>query len=265
MEVAKIENNYIEKEELKKLLDNFKWSYSRVNSFVTCPYMFYKNYILKDRGEENCFAQFGIFMHGIMEKYDKGELALYELEDYYKENYSSNITIDFPPNKWVNLSESYYNSGLEYLSNFDGYDDKILGAEEKIDFEIENEKRKIVFTGVVDRISEDENGIVISDYKSKKKFKSKKEEKEYFRQMYVYSIAMMEKYGKLPYKLKFYLFRDFNNVCETLFDEKELENAKNWLFDTIEEIYNTEVFERNPNDFFCKHICLLCNEEESWY
>lgn len=217
--------------------------------------MFYLTYILKERGDNGVFAEYGIFMHSIMEKYNKGELSEYELEDYYKEHYDENVKAKFPPNAWVDLSTSYYNAGIEYFNNFDGYEDDIVEAEEKIDFVMDNGKRKINFTGVIDRISHDENGIIISDYKSKKKFKSKREESEYYRQLYVYSIPISIKYGKLPYKLKFHFFRDINNKSEREFNEEDFQNAKDWIFEVIDEIYDTTDFEQNYNDFFCKYIC----------
>lgn len=248
----------INSNEVKEALDNFSsWSYSRINSFHICKHMFKCTYIDKLKSEPGVFAQYGLFLHGMMENYSKGELAEWDLVDYYRENYSKNITLDFPPNAWVDLSSSYYNSGEEYLLNFDGYNDELIGAEEKFEFVVKDEERNrdIKLVGVVDRISRDSNGIIISDYKSKKKFKSKKELKEYFRQMYVYSIPVFEKYGEYPYKLKFHLFRDFNNVPETLFDETAFEDAKTYIKDTVDEIYNTTDFEENYNDFFCKYIC----------
>lgn len=250
----------IEKEKINKLLDGFKWSYSRINSFVTCPHMFYKIYIEKVQGNSNAFAQYGTFLHQTMELCDKGELAPYELVDYYKDNYSKNVTLDFPPNAWVDLSTSYYEQGIEYLSNFDGYTDDLIGAEERIDFVMEHNGKKINFVGIIDRLSRDDNGIKISDYKSKK-FKSKKEEREYFRQLYVYSICVKEKYGEYPYLLKFHLLRDWSKVSETLFDEKTMQASKEWVFDTVDEIYNAEEFKQNYNDFFCKYICSVPPEE----
>ena len=109
----------INKEEFNQILSYMKWSYSRLNSYHTCKWMFYVTYILKQKGENNAFAEWGTFLHSIMEKYDKNELSEWELVDYYANNYSENVTLDFPPNKWVSLSDSYYQSGLEYLSNFE--------------------------------------------------------------------------------------------------------------------------------------------------
>lgn len=252
---TKGELDIIDKDNLKKMLDSFKWSYSRANSYVTCPRMFYITYILKERGESGVFAQYGIFLHEIMELYNNGELSLYELQNYYKEKYNEYVTVDFPPNKYVDLSDSYYNAGLEYFDKFNGYDDTIIKAEEKIDFTISNGKRDINFVGVIDRLSKDENGLIISDYKSKKKFKTKKEENEYYRQLYVYSIPVLEKYGELPYKLKFHFFRDIDRKSERNFNIEDFENAKEWLFNTIDDIYAEENFDPNPDDFFCKYIC----------
>lgn len=245
----------IDKKEIQKILMETKWSYSRVSSYKICPKMFYIQYILKERGESGSFAEYGTYLHSIMELYNTRELAEYELLDYYREHYKENVTKSFPPNPWVDLEVSYYGAGETFLSNFDGYKDKTIGAEEKFDFDIKHKGKSLKFTGVVDRISEDDNGIIISDYKSKKAFKSKKEMKEYFRQLYVYCIPVWKKYGKLPYKLKFSFFRDYNKVCETLFDEKAFEEAKDWIFNTVDEIFHTDEFTENYNEFFCQHVC----------
>ena len=159
-----------------------KWSYSRLNSFHTCKWMFYVTYILKHKGENNAFAEWGTFSHSIMEKYDKNELSEWELVDYYINNYNENVISDFPPNKYVILSDSYYKSGLEYLSNFEGHKNELISAEERIDFVIEHNDKKIDFVGIIDRLSKDQNGLVIEDYKSKK-FKNKREVDEYFKQL----------------------------------------------------------------------------------
>lgn len=216
--------------------------------------MFYSTYILKQKGVGNAFAEWGTLLHLIMELYDKGELALWELENYYINNYKNNVILNFPPNKWVDLSASYYDAGLKYLSNFNGHTSELIGAEEKIDFIMEHNGKRVNFVGIIDRLSQDDNGIIIGDYKSKK-FKNKTEVEEYFKQLYVYSICIKEKFGKYPYKLEFYCLRDFSKPYETIFNEKKLAEAKDWIFNTIEEISNTDYFDKNPNDFFCRYIC----------
>lgn len=272
MEWGKAKITDIEKKELQEKLDGFRWSYSRINSFFTCKRMFFVTYMLGNRGESNAFADWGTFMHSIMEMYDKNELALWELVDYYKSEYDKNVLSKFPPNMYVNLNDLYYRTGIEYLENFDEHENELVGAEEKIEFVLDNGERKINFGGIIDRLSKNSDGkLVVEDYKSKK-FKSKREVNEYFKQLYIYSMAVKEKYGEYPAKLQFNCFRDTSKPYETEFNEEALENAKRWVFDTVEEIYNTEIFEPNYNKSFCKYICSVpaelcdCKEaEEGFY
>ncbi len=50
--------NIINKEEKTKLLDNMEWSYSRVNSYITCPRMFYVTYIIGSIAKKNIVSEY---------------------------------------------------------------------------------------------------------------------------------------------------------------------------------------------------------------
>jgi hypothetical protein len=228
-----------------------QWSFSRLNSFHGCKHAWYRSYILKERGEGNSFAEYGLLVHAIFEAYAKGDLEVYELVDEFEKQYDSKVW-DFPPNKYVDLSESYKNQGIEYFTNFDGFDDyKIIGIEKKIEFKIEDYK----FIGYIDSLLEDKDeNLIIQDYKSKAKFKSKKEKKEYARQLYIYTIPIIEEYKKNPYKLIFNMFRK-NEIVEIPFNIKDLEEAKKWVLDTIGMISKEKNFDATVNDFFCNQLC----------
>ena len=81
------------------LIDNMKWSYSRLNSFYQCKYSWYTQYIEYVVGEQNAFAQYGSLCHKILEMYAKGDLLSFQLADYFIENFDKEITYDFPKNK----------------------------------------------------------------------------------------------------------------------------------------------------------------------
>lgn len=234
------------------IIDSFNWSFSRINSYAQCPKAFYLQYIKDLSKTQNAFSEWGSFCHKILEKYYKGELDFYELSQVYKSEYSQNITLSFPPNKYVNLNENYYNSGKEYFDNFDGkYSDcEIVGVEKEIDIQI----GKYRFIGYIDLILKDKNGFIIVDHKSKKKFKTKKEKEEYLRQLYLYSIYIHKTYGEYPNKLIFNMFRA-NNEEEESFNIKKIEEAKKWAIDTIEKIYKDIDFKAKPDQFFCNHLC----------
>jgi len=227
------------------------WSFSRLNSFHGCKHAWYNSYVLKDRGESNSFAIYGTLVHQLFEDYTSGKLEVYELVEEFEKQYDSNVW-DFPPNKYVNLSDSYRSQGVEYFTSFDGFDEyKILGTEKKINFEIDGYK----FVGYIDSLLEDEYGkMIVQDYKSKAAFKSKKEKKEYARQLYLYSVPLIEEYGKCPDKLVFNMFRK-QKMEEIKFDVKDLEEAKKWALDTIEAVSKEEEFPATINDFFCNQLC----------
>lgn len=60
-----------------------------------CP--FFTKYV----NEENAFSQYGTMVHGILEEYERGDLAEWELVDCFKERFEKEITKDFPWNAYV--------------------------------------------------------------------------------------------------------------------------------------------------------------------
>ena len=69
------------------ILDNIKFSYSGVNTFKNCPHSYKLNYIDAEKNIENAFGQFGLLIHNTMEKYFGGEIDIWDLSDYYEDNY----------------------------------------------------------------------------------------------------------------------------------------------------------------------------------
>lgn len=209
-------------------------------------------------------------MHETLEKYFKGELAPYETEDYFAFGFTAGIHYDFPKNKYVDLSDSYYQKGLEYLNNLDFDFDKyeILGVEKRITFEISG----IKMTGFIDLLLKDkETGeIIVVDHKSANlKFKKNgeiyKKDAEHYeqfkRQLYIYSKAVIEEFGKVDY-LAWNLFKQ-EEIHKIPFDEDEYEEALSWAINTINQIRQEILFLPNSsNDFYCREICNYRNNCE---
>lgn len=244
-----------------------KWSYSRVSTYNTCPHAYKLRYIDKQTEDSNVFSQYGTFCHEILEKYAKNEVAIFELVELYREGYEENVSLPFPPSPpKVDLPSKYYEDGLRFFSNFEGFEEEVVGVEEKFTILIEHEEYPpILLTGFIDIVLDDNGEIIIQDWKSKGKFKSKKERAEYFRQLYLYSIYVKEKYGKDPSKLILFLFRNNEKVIEEYNPEKALE-AKVWLLESIKKIEEATEFpmimdlcetqtQEKSQSFFCAHIC----------
>jgi ATP-dependent exoDNAse (exonuclease V) beta subunit len=235
------------------IIDDMTFSFSRLNSFHQCKHLFYLQYIECLKGESNFFAEYGSYAHEILEKYAKGELESYELSTEYKNNYSKSIIHPAPPNKYVNLEESYFEAGLDYFDNFDGFDGfDVLAIEKEVDFQINN----IKITGFIDLLVKDkDNKLHIIDHKSSdpKSAKSKKAQ-EYWGQMYLYSIPIIEEYDQYPSQLHINAFRkkDWFTID---FDKKGIDKIKKWVIDTVELIKNEEEWNPTINEFFCSFLC----------
>ena len=245
------------------------YSFSRLRRFSECPLSYYKKYIEGDDTENgHGTSEFGSFVHLILEKYAKKEIDLSDIVSYYVENFNINVNSTFilkmSDTFKKNFEEDYYMSGLDYLTNFEGFSEFGEILEVEYEFEIEyNNKFKI--NGKIDLVTKDKDGnIYIIDHKSKSAFKNKKEMAEYRRQLYIYSFAIKNKYGKFPKKLYFNMFRK-NKILEFDFSEQDYYEALNWFENTVDEIENNIVFLSNIDSFFCRNFCdYRDNCEERW-
>ena len=64
------------------MIDNMVWSFSRLNSFKTCPYEWYLQYIEGISGEDNFYAEFGSYCHKILEKYVRLRLNILNVRSF---------------------------------------------------------------------------------------------------------------------------------------------------------------------------------------
>lgn len=231
-----------------------------MNSFGTgCKYCWFQNYALKRKdGINNAFAEYGLMMHEILEKLDKGELMLWDTLEIF-ENQFEEIS-DFPYNRYVVLRDRYYEQGVDYLSNYklnDRY--SVVSVEEKVDVNIKGYK----FTGYIDKLMRDnkDDKLIILDHKSKSKFKSKKEQKEYARQLYLYAYAVHELYGEYPKALIFNMFR-LNREVYIEFNINDMNEAIDWMIDVIVQVKDCEKFPVTDDKFFGQELCNFRMDEE---
>ena len=234
------------------LIARERYSFSKLTTFEQCKYQYYLNYIEKRKGEQNAFAQYGTFAHSLLEQHAKKDLAVWELLDAYTDLYDENVTLPFPPNKYVDLAESYYLDGFEFFKNFDGLDDlEILGVEMRFvepldDFE---------YTGVIDLGYRNDKGkIIVQDWKSKSKFANKKELANFARQPLSYGLHIKRKFNEDPDILRFYMFRK-QNVVDIPFVESEYQKTLDWIRSSVNEIRTCNEWTANPSGFFCEALC----------
>lgn len=237
------------KQERQFIIDGLTWSYSKLTSYETCPYLFNQIYLEKSVEErDNAFAQFGSCCHNLLERYYKGELDSWELESKYRQEIVNAVTEPFPSE---NMAISYYTGGLEYFKEFrDPFQGrKVLEVEEKFKGTIYGQR----FTGVIDLVVQDE-GIIIIDHKSKKNFSTSKEHLKYLRQLYLYAEHIKQKFGEYPKQMMFNMFRS-NQLVVAEFDPEEAKRVEEWATKTIQSVRADDKMEALPNWFFCNRLC----------
>lgn len=244
------------------VIDTMRWSFSRLNSFYNCPYEWKRVYIDCEPRENGFFGEFGSLCHSILEGYAKGEISIFEVSEVYEEEFNNVVVHDAPPNKYIDLRQSYFDKGLDYFNNFDLNLDRyeILGVERKVEFQIVDKD----FVGFIDLLLRDKetDDIIILDHKSASlKFKkngeiSKKDAdhyKDFQRQLYLYSLPIIEKYGKVN-KLRWNMFKDQKEI-EIPWQEEGCEEAQKWAKDTISLIEKEKDWAPNPDFYYCHYLC----------
>lgn len=249
-------------EELDFLLDTMTWSFSRLNSFYNCPHEWYERYVMCQKGENGFFGEFGGCCHKILERYEKGEISLFEISQEYEKLFSEMVVHDAPPNKYVDIKQSYFDKGLDYFDNIDLdlENFEILGVEKEVKFKIADKD----FIGYIDLlIREKSTGkIIILDHKSASiKFlkngniskPDKPHVREFIRQLCLYAKPVLEEYGHVD-ELWWNLFKD-KNWLKIPFKKEDYNEAIKWAEDTIKLIENETEFPCNPDTYYCWNLC----------
>lgn len=240
-------------------------SFSRINSFCNgCRYEWKLHYIDGEPSKQGFYGAGGGFSHKILEKYENGELDIWDLPLYFEENFIKEVPYDAPPNKYKDLKQDYFDKILDYFNNIDLPIDryKIIGVEKQVNFNID----KYPFVGFIDLLLEDpEDGkLILCDHKSStiKKLKSGavcKADSEHFlafkRQQYLYSKAIIEEYGDGVIKeLWWNMFKD-RDWIKIPFNPAEYQEAQDWALDTIHQIESETEWLPNPQMFYCNYLC----------
>lgn len=228
-----------------------RFSFSKLSTANNCMLEYITHYILGYESVENSYAQYGKWIHSLLDRWAKGLLEIYDLATEYENGYEDNVTEPFSRlRNGLDSSQKYYDEGYEFLSTFEGVGDEyeIVAAEEKFEIQIED----FIFNGVIDLILKDKDGnYAILDWKSKDGFKSDEEEAEYRRQLYLYSYYINAQYGSFPVKTIFYCFRKQGKI-EKLFNIDAYNEALKWMFDTVKKIRQIYM---SYEYFYCHTLC----------
>lgn len=239
------------------LIDLMTWSYSRINTYLQCPYQFYLKYIECLDESPMFFSEYGSLVHEVLAAYYSGNTS--------SQNALNDYLIRFPeravgacPSR--SIKAGYFQDGITCLKSLRPIDGTVLDIESKVEFSIDD----MPFVGFVDMVYEDADScLCIMDHKSrtlKPRSKRKKptqtdiELEFYLRQLYLYSIPIKEKYGKYPDFLEFNCYRSGNRIREP-FHIEALEEARSWATSTIDQICQETKWKPNLEYWKCSFLC----------
>lgn len=194
------------KDDISKQLNKLKndgvqiWSNSRLNTFNTCQYEYYMNYILKLESKDNIYNIMGNVIHDCLDDIHnnkKNELDM--LTEYLIGlNKCKLFGIEFPADY---IEKSWKTDMNHFIHNFKKLDGKHI-TEHGFIFELDGH----VLTGYIDETREKDGIVEILDWKTSSEFKDGKLQ-EAGRQLLIYALAYENEKGKLPDKVGWYMLK----------------------------------------------------------
>ena len=223
-----------------------------------CKLGWLMKYIFHEEKQSGFFAQFGSFVHKILELYLSNELRKDELALYYISNFDIEVTGKAPSRK---MRFDFYLQGLEYLSEIDFPHKEIVAVEKEVEYKIGSHD----FVGYIDVVSNESTGLVITDHKSRplkpfsKKYPEKKTQADieleaFLRQQYLYAWAIKQIYGTFPSHLEFNSFRE-RQFITIPFEEKHMYDTLDWAERTRSDIAQNHIWTPTIEYWSCNHLC----------
>lgn len=259
---------------MNHLPGNFRWSFSKLASFIQCPMSFYLTYVKEEREDEipNFFSLYGSFCHKLLEDWALNRCPSFALAEAYESGYEEAVTMPPPPFP-KGYGEKAYQAGLNYFQSFNGFGEEweVLSAEKKFVIRID----QYDVSGIADLVlrNRDTGEIWVIDHKSKSWNSMKKELNLYRRQLYLYAIWCKEEFGQYPAKISFNMFKEGKWIDEA-FSFEALSETERWFVDTIREIETCDIFEMwsyhmsveaSKLDYFCGQICGVALNCENYH
>ena len=254
---------------LSLLKDNHRYSYSQLSSFSECPFGYYLKHIEGVPDQSNGFAEQGTLIHDILDKWAKKEIEIKDMPNEYIRRYPDEVVTSFPRMLTAKgYAEKTFNQGLEYFENFNGFPGyEVVSAEEKFEMPLKltdgTERPFIAFIDLVLR-HEFTGGLVVMDHKSKSWTEFRRHREEMYKQQYLYSYFIHEKYNEWPQSLGFNLFKEGGKLDEQEFSMDRFNEVMEWATKAIYKIESFDILDwmeckeqKTPGkpDMYCAEIC----------
>ena len=250
------------------LKNDHRYSYSQLSSFSECPFGYYLKHIEGVPDQSNGFAEQGTLIHDILDKWAKKEIKKKDMAAEYERRYGNEVVTSFPRMLTAKgYAEKAYLQGLEYFQNFNefpGYE--VVSAEEMFDTKLRlTDGTSRPFIAFVDLVLRNEftGGLVVMDHKSKSWTEFRKHREEMYKQQYLYSYFIHEKYDEWPESCAFNLFKENGKIDEQEFSMDKYNETMQWATNAIHQIESYDIMDwmeckeqkNGKPDMYCGFIC----------
>jgi hypothetical protein len=266
----------------------WRWSYSRLQQFHSCKYGWLLKYVFEVPQRKLFFSEYGKLIHELIAGALSGGLSWRAAEMEYIRRLHGVLQHHGPPSS---IKAGYFMDGLRYLqgSAYAGTTEgsgaplaglRPLAIEQYVEFDVgvnakaswENAPTGRIlahpFCGYIDLIARDTAGAIsVIDHKSRalkerspRRVKSNAVLDEYLRQLYLYSIPVVARYGP-PDNLMFNCFRTGTLISEP-FSRTAFDETVAWALRTIEEILRETDWLPCENAWKCRYLCDVAGECE---
>lgn len=233
------------------IFDPFELNYTKVKSYLDCPYLYKYRYIDRRFPPHTPFSSLGISVHRALDRYHSSGGDLEALFFYYDEGWH-NQGFETPQQ-----CMEFYNRGRKILENYRSAelaarDSEIVFTEKDFEFELEKWRVK----GSIDRVDKIDGGYEIIDYKMGFEGKTEAELRNDL-QLAIYALGLKKDFNMEPLRLSWFLMVKGEKISIP-YDPGTAEAVLAVLKDTGEKILELDL-SRKGNCAVCA-IRNLCSE-----
>ena len=207
-------------------------SYSKINSFITCPLKYQFQYVEKLSGDpaSSSSAQLGKYIHEVLEHWREG-LDIFEVSKLFESKY---VIADEEKQVVPRLLESAKELYIPYQG-------KMFESEFRLEHKLINNNEEIIINGIVDKLyhlSEDKYAVI--DFKTGRS----KSDNSLQMKFYVYLLWKEKGYHPKDVVCKVYYLRTKQTVTYE-FDEATINEFENWILTMNELIDHVGKYKHN--------------------
>lgn len=191
----------------------------------------------------------------LLQKYFEQELEIWDLKDYYLDNYNNHVLTPAPPYP-KGMADNYFSAGISFFDNFsiDMSQYEVIYIETTID----SIYRGITLVTKPDLVLKEKStgNYILIDYKSSK-IKDGKIKSEYRKQMLLYSAFLFFDRDIEISEIRIWHIRD-NKILVMKIDPFEVQDVLDWFENIVNRIKSETEWKPNlskANKYMCDVLC----------